>query len=75
MQKVFNLMAVAGFAMSTGMMIGTVALYSRIPSLTKLYLSEIKLELTQMVTEMLPAQIEKAVPKLPVQTGLPIKLP
>ena len=75
MQKVFNLMAVTAFAMSTGMVIGTVALYSRIPSLTKLYLSEIKLELTQMVTEMLPAQIEKAVPKLPVQTGLPIKLP
>ena len=75
MQKVFNVMAVAAFAMSTGMVIGTVTLYSRIPSLTKHYLSEIKLELTQMVTDMLPVQIEKAVPKLPVQTGLPIKLP
>lgn len=68
-------MAVAAFAMSTGMVIGAVTLYSRIPSLTKHYLSEIKLELTQMVTDMLPVQIEKAVPKLPVQTGLPIKLP
>ena len=75
MQKLINVMAVTSFAMSTGMVVGTVALYSRIPSLTKHYLSEIKLELTQMVTEMLPAQIDEAMPELPTQTGLPIKLP
>ena len=75
MQKLINVMAVASFAMSTGMVVGTVALYSRIPSLTKFYLSEIKLELTQMVTEMLPSQIDEAMPELPTQTGLPIKLP
>jgi flagellar biosynthesis protein FliR len=75
MQKLINAMAVASFAMSTGMVVGTVVLYSRIPSLTKLYLSEIKLELTEMVHQMLPVQIEKAVPELPTQTGLPIKLP
>ena len=75
MQKLINVMAVAAFAMSTGMVIGTMMLYSRIPSLTKHYLNEVELELTKMVTDMLPAQIEKAVPELPTQTGLPIKLP
>ena len=75
MQKLINVMAVASFAMSTGMVVGAVAFYSRIPSLTKYYLSEIKLELTQMVHQMLPAEIKKAVPELPTQTGLPIKLP
>ena len=71
MQKLVNVMAVTSFAMSTGMVVGTVMLYSRIPSLTKHYLNEIKSELTQM----LPTQIEEAMPELPTQTGLPIKLP
>ena len=72
MQKVFNVMAAAAFAMSGGMVVGTVMLYTRIPSLTKYYISELKLELTEMVLEMVPAQIEKAVPDLPTETGLPI---
>ena len=58
MQKAFNVMAAAAFAMSGGMVIGTVMLYTRIPSLTKYYISELKLELTEMVLEMVPAQIE-----------------
>tara|TARA_B100000519_G_scaffold144319_1_gene125229 strand:- start:662 stop:904 length:243 start_codon:yes stop_codon:yes gene_type:complete len=72
MQKAFNVMAAAAFAMSGGMVVGTVMLYTRIPSLTKYYINELKLELTEMVLEMVPAQIEKAVPDLPTETGLPI---
>ena len=60
--------------MSGGMVVGTVMLYTRIPSLTKYYISELKLELTEMVLEMVPKQIEKAVPKLPSETGSPIPL-
>ena len=65
-------MAAASFVMSGAMVAGSVMLYSRIPSLTKYYLSELKLELTEMVLDMVPAQIEKAVPDLPTETGLPI---
>ena len=72
MQKAFNVMAAASFVMSGAMVAGSVMLYSRIPSLTKYYLSELKLELTEMVLDMVPAQIEKAVPDLPTETGLPI---
>ena len=75
MQKVFNVMAASAFVLSSAMAVGTAMLYTRIPSLTKYYLSELKLELTQMMVNMLPAQVEEAMPKLPTQTGLPIKLP
>ena len=58
-------------------MIGSVMLYTRIPSLTKLYVSELKLELTEMITEMVPGQIDEVMPELPTQTGpaMPIKPP
>ena len=75
MQKLFNVMSVASFVMSGGMVIGSVLLSTRIPSLTKHYMSELQGELTKMVTEMVPAQIDKALPELPAQTGLPIKPP
>jgi len=77
MQKLFNVMSVASFVMSAGMVIGTVTIYSRIPALTKRYVSELKLELTQMITEMVPGQIDEVMPELPTQTGpaVPFKLP
>ena len=61
--------------MSGGMVIGSVMLYTRIPSLTKHYMGELKLELTKMVTDMVPGQIDEALPELPTETGLPIKSP
>ena len=77
MQKLFNVMSVASFVMSAGMVAGSVMLYTRIPSLAKRYVSELKLELTQMITEMVPGQIDKVMPELPTQTGpaMPIKSP
>ena len=70
-------MSVAAFTMSAGMVVGSVVLYTRIPSLTKRYVSELKLELTQMLTDMVPGQIDEALPELPTSTGpaLPIKSP
>ena len=62
-------MAVASFAMSGAMVAGTVVFYTRIPSLTKHYMNELKLELTKIVTDMVPGQIDKALPKLPTSTG------
>ena len=75
MQKVFNVLAVASFVMSGAMVVGTVMLYTRIPSLTKYYMSELKLELTELVLNAMPKQIEEAMPELPTETGLPIKFP
>jgi len=61
--------------MSGAMVAGTVVLYTRIPSMTKLYISELKLELTELVLNAMPKQIEEAIPELPTKTGLPIKFP
>ena len=77
MQKLFNVMSVAAFTMSAGMVVGSVLLYTRIPSLTKYYMSELTLEMTKIVTNMVPVQIDKALPELPTTTGpaLPFNLP
>ena len=77
MQKLFNVMPVASFVMSAGMVAGSVLLYTRIPALTKLYISELKIELTEMIAEMVPGQIDEVMPELPTTTGpaVPFKLP
>ena len=76
-QKLFNVMSVASFVMSAGMVAGSVILYTRIPSLTKHYVSELKLELTEMITDIVPGQIDEVMPELPASTGpaVPFKLP
>ena len=75
MQKLFNVMSVASFVMSAGMVAGTVLLYTRIPSITKHYISELTLEMTKVMTNMMPGKIDEVMPKLPTETGLPIKSP
>jgi len=77
MQKLFNALSVSAFIMSGAMVVGSVVLYTRIPALTKLYLSELKLELTEMITDMVPGKIDEAMPELPTTTGpaVPFKLP
>jgi len=61
--------------MSGAMVVGSVVLYTRIPSLTKYYMSELKLELTKMVTDVMPGQIDDVMPELPSATGPAIELP
>ena len=75
MQKLFNVMSVAAFTMSAGIVIGSVTLYTRIPSLTKYYMSELKLELTKVMTQMVPGKIDAAIPELPSATGPAIETP
>ena len=75
MQKVFNLFSVLGFVMSGTMVVGSLVLYTRIPSLTKYYMSELKLELTKVVTQMVPAKLDDVMPELPSATGPAIETP
>ena len=77
MQKLFNVMSVASFVMSGAMVAGTVLLYTRIPSITKHYMSELTLEMTKVMTNMVPGKIDEAMPELPTTTGpaVPFKLP
>ncbi len=77
MQKLFNVMSVASFVMSAGIVAGSALLYTRIPALTSKYISELKLELTETMTNMLPGQVDDIMPELPTSTGpaVPFKLP
>ena len=77
MQKLFNVMSVASFVMSAGMVAGSVMLYTRIPSITKHYMSEMTLEMTEALTRMVPGKIDEVMPELPTTTGpaVPFKVP
>ena len=77
MQRFFNVLSASAFVMSGAMVAGSVLLYTRIPSLTKYYMSELTLEMTKIVTNMVPGKIDQALPKLPTSTGpaVPIKSP
>ena len=61
--------------MSGTMVVGSVVLYTRIPSITKHYMSELKLELTKVVTDMVPGKIDDVMPELPSATGPAIETP
>lgn len=69
MQKLFNVMAVAAFMMSGTMVVGGVLFYSRIPSLTKKYISELKLDLTETILNQVPVPEIPEMPELPKATG------
>ena len=75
MQRFYNLLAVLSFAMAGTMAIGGVLFYSRIPSLTKKYISDLKTELTKAVLDQVPVPEIPEMPKLPTETGPAIKSP
>jgi hypothetical protein len=75
MQKIFNLLAFLAFLMSGTMVVGTVVFYSRIPSLTKKYINDLKTELTKTVLDQVPVPEIPEMPKLPTETGPAIKSP
>jgi hypothetical protein len=69
MQKVFNVMAVASFVMSGAMAVGGVLFYTRVPSMAKKYISDLKLELTKTILEQVPVPEMPEMPQLPKTTG------
>ena len=75
MQKIYNLLGVLGFVMSGTMAIGGVLFYTRIPSMTKKYVSDLKLELTETILKQVPVPEIPEMPKLPTETGPAITSP
>ena len=66
MQKVYNLLGVLGFVMSGTMAVIGVVAYTRVPSMVKNYVSNVKVELTKTILDSVPVP---EVPKLPQATG------
>ena len=77
MQKVYNLLGVLGFVMS-GTLVGlSIAAFARIPGMIDDMAADMMDDITGKVTEMVPSQIDEAMPELPISTGpaVPFKLP
>lgn len=75
MQRFYNLLAVLSFAMAGTLTIGGVLFYTRIPSLTKKYVNDLKVELTKTILEQVPVPEIPEMPKLPTETGPAITSP
>ena len=75
MQKVYNLLGALGFVMSGTMAVMGVMAYTRVPSMMKLYMSNMKLELTESILKQVPVAEIPEMPKLPTETGPAIPLP
>ena len=77
MQKVCNVLGVLGFVMSSALVGASILAFARIPGMIDEYAADMMGDITGNVTEMLPGQIDEAMPELPSTTGpaLPIKSP
>ena len=76
-QKLFNAMAVASFVMSGGLVAASVLAFARIPGMIDDMAADMMGDITGNVTEMIPGEIDAAMPELPTSTGpaVPFKLP
>ena len=77
MQKVYNLLGVLGFVMSGALVGASIVAFSRVPGMIDDMAADMMNDVTGNVTEMIPGQIDEALPELPTTTGpaVPIKSP
>ena len=72
MQKVCNVLGVLGFVMSSALVGASILAFARIPGM----IDDMAADMMGDVTEMIPGEIDAALPELPTTTGpaVPIKL-
>jgi len=73
MQKVCNVLGVLGFVMSSALVGASILAFARIPGM----IDDMAADMMGDVTEMIPGEIDAALPELPTTTGpaVPIKSP
>ena len=60
----------------SGTLVGaTIVAFARVPGMIEDYLEDVTGDVIGEVTEIIPGQIDEAMPELPTKTGLPIKSP
>ena len=69
MQKIINAVAAGTFVLALANTAVIVLTITRGPSMVKKHINDIKLELTETLTQMVPTQIEGALPEFPKSTG------
>ena len=72
MQKIINVVSACTFVLALANTAVIVVAVTRGPSMMKLYLSEMKLDLTQTILDQIPAP---KIPQMPTQTGPAIRSP
>ena len=77
MQKVYNLLGVLGFVMSGALVGASIVAFARIPGMIDDMAADMMGDITGNVTEMIPGEIDAAMPELPTTTGpaVPFKMP
>ena len=73
MQKVCNVLGVLGFVMSGALVGASIVAFARIPGM----IDDMAADMMGDVTEMIPGEIDGALPELPTTTGpaVPFKMP
>ena len=73
MQKVCNVLGVLCFVMSGALVGASIVAFARIPGM----IDDMAADMMSDVTEMIPGEIDAALPELPTTTGpaVPFKLP
>ena len=73
MQKVCNVLGVLGFVMSSALVGASIVAFARIPGM----IDDMAADMMSDVTEVIPGEIDAALPELPTTTGpaVPIKSP
>ena len=73
MQKVCNVLGVLGFVMSGALVGASIVAFARIPGM----IDDMAADMMGDVTEMIPSEIDAALPELPTTTGpaVPSKMP
>ena len=73
MQKVCNVLGVLGFVMSGALVGASIVAFARIPGM----IDDMAADMMGDVTEMIPGEIDAALPELPTTTGpaVPFKMP
>ena len=77
MQKVCNVLGVLGFVMSGALVGASIVAFSQVPGMIDDMAADMMGDITGNVTEMIPGEIDAAIPELPTTTGpaVPFKLP
>ena len=77
MQKVCNVLGVLGFVMSSALVGASILAFARIPGMIDEYAADMMGDITGNVTEIIPGEIDAAMPELPTTTGpaVPFKMP
>ena len=77
MQKICNVLGVLGFVMSGALVGASIVAFARIPGMIDDMAADMMNDVAGNVTEMIPGEIDAAMPELPTSTGpaVPFKLP